>query len=171
MTEDEHAVMLAGGGCVVPGRGGGGEEVVVPAADGGEVERDSVVPSEGGLVVVELVVPVVNITGLVVMKSSHPGGSLGVQSGGLGLVLPVPVRVLFVLPVLPGPVLVLPVSVRVLFVLPVLPPGPSVRVLFVRPVLSVSVRSVRLPGPVLLRPRVRVLSFVGHSVTGGQVQS
>ena len=211
MTEDKHAVMLAGGGCVVPGRGGGGEEVVVPAADGGKVERDSVVPSEGGLVIVELVVPVVNITGPVVMKSSHPGGSLGVQSGGLGLVLPVSVRVLFVLPVLPGPILVLPVSVRVLFVLPVLPgpvlvlpvsvrvlfvlpvlpgpvlvlpvsvrvlfvrpvlpPGPSVRVLFVRPVLSVSVRSVRLLGPVLLRPRVRVLSFVGHSVTGGQVQS
>ena len=191
MTEDKHAVMLAGGGCVVPGRGGGGEEVVVPAADGSRVERDSVVPSEGGQVIVELVVPVVNITGPVVMKSSHPGGSLGVQSGGLGLVLPVSVRVLFVLPVLPGPILVLPVSVRVLFVLPVLPgpvlvlpvsvrvlfvrpvlpPGPSVRVLFVRPVLSVSVRSVRLPGPVLLRPRVRVVSFVGHSVTGGQVQS
>ncbi len=119
------------------------------------------------------VIPVVDVAGPVVMKSSHPGGSRGVQSGGLGLVLP---RVLFVLPVLPGPGLVLPVSVRVLFVLPVLP-GPGL-------VLPVSVRpglpgpglvlpvSVRLPGPsVLLRPRVRVLSLVGHSVTGGQVHS
>ena len=126
------------------------------------------------------------------MKSSHPGGSRGVQSRGLVLVLPVRVRVLFVLPVLPGPGLVLPVSVRVLFVRPVLPGlvlvlPVSVRVLFVRPVLGpsvrpvllgpvlvlpVSVRSVRLPGPsVLLRPRVRVLSLVGHSVTGGQVHS
>jgi hypothetical protein len=50
------------------------------------------------------------------------------------------------------------VSGRVLFVLP----GPGL-------VLPVS---VRLPGPsVLLRPRVRVLSLVGHSVTGGQVHS
>ena len=88
------------------------------------------------------------------------------------------VRVLFVRPVLPpGVVLVLPVSVRVLFVRPVLPSGPSVRVLFVRPVLLVGLVlvlsvSVRPPGPsVLVRPRVRVLSVVGHSVTGGQVHS
>ena len=232
MTEDEQAVILDGGGGVVFGRGGGGEEVVVPA--GGEVvERDSVVPGKGELgdwVVLGIgawVVPVVNITGpVVVMKSSHPGGNLGVQSRGrdLVLVLPVLVRVFFVLPVLPVPVLVLPVSVRVLFVLPVpvlvlpvsvrvllvrpvLPPGPvlvlpvSVRVLLVRPVLPpgpvlsssvrvllvravlpvgpvlvlvllVSVRFVRVPGrSVLVRPRVRVLSIVGHSVTGGQVHS
>ena len=107
------------------------------------------------------------------MKSSHPGGSRGVQLRGLVLVLPVRVRGLFVLPVLPGPGLVLPVSVRVLFVRPVL--GPSVRpvlLLGLVLVLPVSVRSVRPPGPsVLLRPRVRVLSLVGHSVTGGQVHS
>ena len=50
MTEDEQAVILGGGCCVVPGRGGVGEELVVPA-DGEEVEGNSVVPADEGLVI------------------------------------------------------------------------------------------------------------------------
>ena len=175
---------------MVSGRGGGGEDVV-PAggrreSGGGMVQCTWLrVRGQAGLVRVGQEragvqhVPVENIAGLVVTKSSHPGGSLGVQSVGFVLVLPVSVRVLLVRSALVrGPVLVLlvsvrvlPVSVRVLFVRSALVRGPvlvllvsvrvslvSVRVLFVRPVLvglvlvlAVSVR-VLFVRPVLPGP-------------------
>ena len=138
---------------------------------------------------------VVNTTGPVVALSSHPGGSFGVQSRGRGdrvlparvLGPPVLVSVLVVLVVSvsvrvllrPGPVRVLlrpgPVSVRVLFVFSarVLGPGLRVRVPSARvlgPGGRVRVPSARVLGPGR-RVRVLVLSVVGHSVTGGQVQS
>ena len=79
-----------------------------------------------------------------------------VRPSVLVLVLPECVCVLFVCPFFPSVlVLVLPECVCVLFVCPFLP---SVLVL----VLPVSVRPGR---------RVRVLSVVGHSVTGGQLHS